>query len=236
MARILVIEDEKPIADIIKYNLEKEGYEVTVAYSGEEGVEAYKEVRPELIVLDLMLPDKDGLTACKEIRQESTVPILILTAKDSEVDRVIGLEIGGDDYVTKPFSNRELLARVRALLRRVSYNSNAVNKKAQKRTIKVGDLKIDFKKAVVEKNGREIELTNREFKLLSYLVEHSDEVLTRDRLLNEVWGMEYFGEDRTVDVTVRRLREKIEDDAGNPRYIMTKRGMGYYFRRPANAS
>ena len=233
MARILIIEDEKPIADIIKFNLENEGYKVITAFNGEEGVNKFREEDPDLIVLDLMLPDKDGLTACKEIRKESVVPILVLTAKDSEVDRVIGLEMGADDYVTKPFSNRELLARVKAILRRVDYGNKAEDIH-ENDVAKIGELKIDFKKAVVEKNGKEIELTNREFKLLSYFVNNRGEILTRDRLLDYVWGYEYLGDDRTVDVTIRRLREKIEEDPGSPSYIMTKRGMGYYFRRTEN--
>ncbi|UMZ75157.1 response regulator [Natranaerofaba carboxydovora] len=233
MSRILIIEDEKPIADIIQFNLENEGYKVITAFNGEEGVNKFREEDPDLIVLDLMLPDKDGLTACKEIRKESVVPILVLTAKDSEVDRVIGLEMGADDYVTKPFSNRELLARVKAILRRVDYG-NKTEDKREKNVVKIGDIRIDFKKAVVEKNGEAIELTNREFKLLSYFVNNRGEILTRDRLLDHVWGYEYLGDDRTVDVTIRRLREKVEDDPGSPSYIITKRGMGYYFRRTEN--
>ncbi len=235
MSKILIIEDEKPIADIIEFNLKNEGYEVITAYNGEEGVFKFKEEKPDLIVLDLMLPDKDGLTACKEIREESLVPILVLTAKDSEVDRVVGLEMGADDYVTKPFSNRELIARIKAILRRVSYGEQIDDRSEAEDIIKVGNLKVDFKKAVVGKNGKSIELTNREFKLLNYLIRNEEEILTRDRLLEHVWGYEYLGDDRTVDVTIRRLREKIEDDPGVPRYIITKRGMGYYFRRPENA-
>lgn len=234
--KILIIEDEKPIADIIKFNLENEGYEALTAYNGKEGVEIFKEQAPDLIVLDLMLPDKDGLSACKEIRETSMIPILVLTAKDSEVDRVVGLEMGADDYVTKPFSNRELLARIKAILRRVDYEYADLEDNYENEEIRIGDLRIDLKKALVEKRGEEIELSNREFKLLNYFVNHIEEILSRDRLLNEVWGYEYLGDDRTVDVTIRRLREKIEDDPGDPCYIMTKRGMGYYFRRPIDAS
>ncbi|OWZ83499.1 winged helix-turn-helix domain-containing protein [Natranaerobius trueperi] len=227
--KVLIVEDEKPIADIIDFNLRKEGYETDIAYDGKEAIKKFDYFSPHVIILDLMLPEKDGFTICKEIRDKSAVPILILTAKDAEVDKVLGLELGADDYVTKPFSNRELLARIKALVRRVSLSSSST--KTEDEILAYQDIKINLKTAEVSKNGRSLDLTYREFQLLVYLVRHKGEVISRDRLLEEVWGLDYIGEDRTVDVTIRRLREKLEDDPGEPNYVMTKRGMGYYLRR-----
>lgn len=227
--KILIVDDEKPISDIIKYNLEKEGYETAVAFDGEEAEKMVDSENPDLIILDLMLPKIDGLEVAREIRKTKDTPIIMLTAKDSELDKVLGLEMGADDYVTKPFSNRELVARVKANLRRQKVNEeNADNK--ENNNIKVGELEINPDAYSVTKNGKEIELTHREFELLYYLAQHLDQVMTRENLLQTVWGYDYFGDVRTVDVTVRRLREKIEDDPSNPKYLITRRGVGYYMK------
>lgn len=225
--KIMVVEDELPIADILKFSLEKEGYEVIVAQDGEEAVVKAGIEQPDLILLDLMLPKKDGFQACQEIRLFSQVPIIMLTARDSEIDKVIGLEIGADDYVTKPFSSRELVARVKANLRR--HNTEPIGHSKPKYVI--GDLIIDTSTYQVTKNSEVIDLTHREFELLAYLARHRGTVLTREHLLHEVWGFDYLGDIRTVDVTVRRLREKIESDPSNPEYILTRRGVGYTMRR-----
>ncbi len=230
--RVLIVEDEQPIADIINYNLEQEGYLTRIAYDGEQGLQEFRDFSPHILILDLMLPGKDGFSVCKEIRSESSIPILVLTAKGSEVDKVLGLELGADDYVTKPFSNRELMARIKALLRRTNYwESEAKQENLDQKILYYADIEINLKTAEVLKNGDRVELTYREFQLFVYLVRHQGEVISRDRLLEEVWGFDFIGEDRTVDVTIRRLREKLEDNPGDPRYIMTKRSMGYYLRR-----
>jgi len=224
-SRILIIDDEKPIVEILKYNLEKNGYSTIEAYDGEEGLRLAQEKNPDLILLDVMLPKMDGFTVLRILRQTMTTPILMLTAKEEEVDKVLGLELGADDYVTKPFSMRELIARVKANLRRSGIN----NGEGMSNVIIVNNLSIDLSKYKVEKNGRPIELTSREFDLLKFLVANRGLIFSREMLLEKVWGYEYFGDVRTVDVTIRRLREKIEDDPANPRYIHTKRGVGYYF-------
>lgn len=231
--KALIIEDEMPIADILEFNLQNEGYETTVAYDGEEGLNQFYNFSPDVIILDLMLPGKDGFTVCKEIRNKSSVPILVLTAKDSEVDKVLGLELGADDYVTKPFGNRELIARLKALLRRSELGAFQGGQGGHEEVAELNykDIYINLKTAEVKRDGQLIDLTYREFQLLVYLVKHQGEVISRERLLEEVWGYDYVGEDRTVDVTIRRLREKLEKDPGKPRYIMTKRGMGYFLRR-----
>lgn len=231
MKKILVVDDEKTISDIIMFNLEKEGYEIKVAYDGEAGLNAFKELSPDLVVLDLMLPKMDGLEVCREIRKISTVPIIMLTAKDSEIDKVLGLELGADDYVTKPFSNRELVARVKANLRRHS-NREAQDAMANTNEIVVGELIVHQDAYIISKRGVEIELTHREFELLHYLAKHIGQVMTREHLLETVWGYDYFGDVRTVDVTIRRLREKIEDTPSHPVYIVTRRGVGYFLRNP----
>ncbi|HHW56334.1 MAG TPA: response regulator transcription factor [Clostridia bacterium] len=222
--RILIVDDEKPLVDIIKYNLQKEGYIIYEAFDGEEALKVAKEQNPDLILLDVMLPKLDGFSVLKTLRQSMTIPILMLTAKEEEVDKVLGLELGADDYITKPFSMRELIARVKANLRRLSLNGNE-----QGNIIYIKNLKIDMSKYKVEKNNKEIELTSREFELLRFLILNKGLVFSRETLLEKVWGYGYFGDIRTVDVTVRRLREKIEDDPSNPRFIHTKRGVGYYF-------
>ncbi len=228
--KILVIDDEKAIADIIKFNLEKEGYKVETAYDGEEGVQAIYKNLPDLVILDIMMPKKDGFQVLKEIRMKYKFPVIMLTAKEEEVDKVLGLELGADDYITKPFSMRELIARVKANLRRVDF-SNSSNPNDFNAMIRSDDLEIDINKYEVRKAGNIIELTLREYELLKFLATSSNQVFSREQLLEEVWGYEYYGDIRTVDVTVRRLREKIEDDSGDFKYILTKRGVGYYFRR-----
>lgn len=229
MKRILVVDDEKPISDIISFNLKNEGFEVLTSFDGEDAIATFNEEQPDLVILDLMLPKVDGLEVCRQIRKESAVPIIMLTAKDSEIDKVLGLELGADDYVTKPFSNRELIARVKANLRR---NSAILNEASEQRSndIEVGDLVIHQDAYTVTKNGEDVELTHREFELLSYLSQHIGQVMTREHLLETVWGYDYFGDVRTVDVTIRRLREKIEDQPSHPTYILTRRGVGYYLK------
>ncbi|GLB46249.1 DNA-binding response regulator [Philodulcilactobacillus myokoensis] len=233
--KILVVDDEKPITDIEKFNLKKEGYDVVVAYDGEEALKKVKDDNPDLIILDLMLPKIDGLDVAREVRKTHDMPIIMVTAKDSELDKVLGLELGADDYVTKPFSNRELVARVKANLRRQTTNENnsqSPDKKNQ--DIKIGDLVIHPEAYSVTKRGKNIDLTHREFELLHYLAEHMGQVMTREHLLQTVWGYDYFGDVRTVDVTVRRLREKVEDNPSHPIWLITRRGVGYYLRNTDN--
>ncbi|WP_265458329.1 response regulator YycF [Enterococcus sp. HY326] len=229
MKKILVVDDEKPISDIVKFNLTKEGFEVSTAYDGEEALEKVKEVEPDLVLLDLMLPKMDGLEVAREIRKTYDMPIIMVTAKDSEIDKVLGLELGADDYVTKPFSNRELIARVKANLRRGAVAKEVDNGQGE---LSIGDLTILPDAYMVTKRGDTIELTHREFELLHYLAKHIGQVMTREHLLQTVWGYDYFGDVRTVDVTVRRLREKIEDNPSHPTYLVTRRGVGYYLRSP----
>ncbi|HEN9444795.1 TPA: response regulator transcription factor [Streptococcus agalactiae] len=233
MKKILIVDDEKPISDIIKFNLTKEGYETATAFDGREALVQYAEFQPDLIILDLMLPELDGLEVAKEVLKTSHIPIIMLSAKDSEFDKVIGLEIGADDYVTKPFSNRELLARVKAHLRRTENIETAVAEESAQNAssdITIGELQILPDAFIAKKRGEEIELTHREFELLHHLATHIGQVMTREHLLETVWGYDYFGDVRTVDVTVRRLREKIEDTPGRPEYILTRRGVGYYMK------
>jgi two-component system response regulator VicR len=229
--KILIVEDEKPIADILKFNLEKEGYETLMAADGEEAVNQALGEDPDLILLDIMLPKKDGFQVLREVREKKQVPVLMLTAKAEEVDKVLGLELGADDYITKPFSIRELLARVKANLRRGDIQVQSAEAEEKNNFVKSGDLEIDINKYEVKKKDDVIELTLREFELLKFLATKSEQVFSREQLLEEVWGYEYYGDIRTVDVTVRRLREKIEDESSNPKYVITKRGVGYYFRR-----
>jgi len=227
--KILVVDDEQPIADIVKFNLEKEGYQVVVAHDGDEAIQLSEDEDPDLILLDIMLPGKDGNEVLREVRKTKNMPIIMLTAKDSEIDKVLGLELGADDYVTKPFSNRELIARVKANLRR-----QQLPEETDKPTkdIVIGALTVFPDAYVVSRDGVQIELTHREFELLHYLARHIGQVMTREHLLETVWGYDYFGDVRTVDVTVRRLREKIEENPSNPAWIVTRRGVGYYLRNP----
>ncbi|MGL4798999.1 MAG: response regulator [Cellulosilyticaceae bacterium] len=230
MQKIAIIEDEKAISDIIKYNLEKEGYQVYTAYDGEAGLQLISQVDPDLILLDIMMPKMDGLQVCKKVRQTKETPIIMLTAKAEEIDKVVGLELGADDYMTKPFGMRELIARIKANLRRSVIGMSEGGTKGTNEVIEEGGLSIDMIKYEVTKNGQIIELTLREFELLKFLVTQKGKVFSRETLLEKVWGYEYYGDVRTVDVTIRRLREKIEDDPSKAGYVLTKRGVGYYFR------
>ena len=225
---ILVIEDEAPIVEILKFNLTKSGYRVLAAFDGEEGYKLALSEKPDLILLDVMLPKMDGFEVCKKIREKHSTPIIMLTARDEEVDKVLGLELGADDYCTKPFSVRELMARVKANIRRTS--SDAPQGESGD-IITFQNLSINPSRYEVKKDDTVIDLTLREFELLKFLAQQSGQIFTRETLLEKVWGYEYFGDVRTVDVTVRRLREKIEDNPASPNFIMTKRGVGYYFNK-----
>ncbi len=224
---ILVVDDEKPIVEILKYNLEKEGFHVITAFDGETALKKAQDEEPDLIVLDIMLPVKDGFSVCREIRSSCDTPIVMLTAKEMEMDKVLGLELGADDYVTKPFSAREVTARIKAVLRRSSVRNN----EHDKRTMTVGKITVDRDELQVYNESRLVELTLREFNLLVFLMLKPGYVYSREQLLDQVWGYDYIGDDRTVDVTVRRLREKLEKDPAKPEYIHTKRGVGYFFKR-----
>jgi DNA-binding response OmpR family regulator len=226
VARILVVEDEASLLAAITYNLRREGHDVLTATDGEQGLHVARQAEPDLLILDLMLPKLDGLEVCRVLRGESAVPILMLTARGEEVDRVVGLELGADDYLTKPFSMRELLARVKALLRRAQMVRHAV---APPERVRVGALDIDLAGRRVTLRGRALTLKPREFDLLAFLAQHPGRVFTREHLLQRVWGYDYHGEARTVDVHVRWLREKLEEDPSSPRVIETVRGVGYRF-------
>lgn len=228
---ILIVDDEQHIVDILVYNLEKEGYNTLQANDGLTAVDIALSQRPDLILLDIMLPKMDGLAVCKRIRHTLNVPILMLTAKDEEIDKILGLELGADDYVTKPFSVRELMARIKANLRKAEVTSIAsVNNEKAENTNKivVGDLSLDLDKFEVKVKDEVVDLTLREFEVLKYLANQPGQVITREILLEKVWGYEYYGDIRTVDVTVRRIREKIEKDTSAPKILITKRGVGYY--------
>ncbi|WP_342471547.1 response regulator YycF [Metasolibacillus sp. FSL H7-0170] len=229
---ILVVDDEKPIADILQFNLIKEGYRVICAYDGDEALQKVEEEQPDLMLLDIMLPKRDGMEVCREVRKKYNFPIIMLTAKGSEIDKVLGLEMGADDYVTKPFSTRELIARVKANMRRLNVIAQAEEAVEETNNIVVGSLTIQPDAYLVLKRDEAIELTHREFELLHYLAKHIGQVMTREHLLQTVWGYDYFGDVRTVDVTIRRLREKIEDNPSHPTWIVTRRGVGYYLRNP----
>lgn len=229
---ILIVDDEKPIVDILVYNLEKEGYNTLEANDGITAVEIATTKRPDLILLDIMLPKMDGLTVCKKIRSSLNVPILMLTAKDEEIDKILGLELGADDYITKPFSVRELMARIKANLRKSEIKETNLNSNEDVKTKKivVGSLELDLDKFEAKVDGEVIDLTLREFEVLKFLATQAGQVITREVLLEKVWGYEYYGDIRTVDVTVRRIRGKIEKDTANPKILITKRGVGYYIR------
>ena len=230
---ILIVDDEKPIVDILVYNLEKEGYNTLEANDGLTAVEIALTKKPDLILLDIMLPKMDGLTVCKKIRSSLNVPILMLTAKDEEIDKILGLELGADDYITKPFSVRELMARIKANLRKteVKENVDVINNDSIKtKKIVVGALELDLDRFEAKVDGEVIDLTIREFEVLKFLANQAGQVITREVLLEKVWGYEYYGDIRTVDVTVRRIRGKIEKDTANPKILITKRGVGYYIK------
>lgn len=242
--KILVVDDEEVLVEAITYNLEQSGYQVLTASDGVSALEIARQEAPDLIVLDIMLPGMDGLEVCRQLRRDkrtSTVPIIMLTAKADEIDKVVGLEVGADDYVTKPFGRRELLARIRALLRRVDYPLEADDRpKTGDATggvpgqthseLIAGPLRIDQAGRRVMCRGQELELQPKQFDLLTYLVRNRGTVLTRDQLLHNVWGYDYVGDTRTVDVHVRWLREKLEEEPANPKLIQTVRGVGYVFR------
>ena len=225
--KILIVDDEKPIVDVLKFNLEKDGYKTIEAYDGEQAVEMALTAKPDLIILDVMLPKMDGFTVCKKIRQKLTCPIIMLTAKEEVVDKIIGLELGADDYMTKPFSVRELTARVKANLRKHVLPEDTQNEQGTDE-LKIKDLVLDVEKYVVVKKGKIIDLTMKEFEVIKLLATHSGQVFTREQILKNVWGYDYYGDVRSVDVTIRRIREKIEKDTSNPKILITKRGVGYY--------
>lgn len=224
--KVLIIDDEEHIVELIKYNLESAGYVTDVMYNGRDGLARAKEMKPSLIILDLMLPLMDGLEVCRNIRKDEELrntPIIMLTAKSEEIDKILGLELGADDYMTKPFSVRELMARIRALLRRISPIEE------EKSVFNFADVTIDYQKHMVTKGEEKVELTLKEYELLETLIRNRGKVLKRDLLLDKIWGYEYAGETRTVDVHIRHLRQKLEDDDKNPVYIETVRGIGYRF-------
>ena len=232
---ILIVDDEKPIVDILVYNLQKEGYHTLEANDGEEAIRIVFEQKPDLILLDIMLPKIDGLTVCKKIRNSFNMPIIMISAKDEEIDKILGLELGADDYITKPFSVRELVARVKANLRKAEVTVKVEEpKKVQKiekeedHIVVMGDLSLNLDKFEVKVRDKVIDLTLREFEVLRYLASQPGQVVTRETLLEKVWGYEYYGDIRTVDVTIRRIRKKIENDTPSPKILITKRGVGYY--------
>lgn len=225
--KILIVDDEKPIVDILKFNLEKEGFTTAVAYDGEEAINIAKSIKPDLILLDLMLPKIDGFNVCKELRKTLICPIIMLTAKEEVVDKIIGLELGADDYMTKPFSIREVIARVKANLRRHTLPEEVEEKNNFNRIV-IKDMQIDADKYIAIIGDKKIDLTTKEFELLKMLSAQPDQIFTREQILKGVWGYDFYGDARTVDVTVRRLREKIEKNPAEPKYIQTRRGMGYY--------
>jgi two-component system response regulator VicR len=226
--KILAVDDESSIIDLLKFNLEKEGYKFISAADGEEGFNKVLNEKPDLVLLDVMIPKMDGLTVCKKIRQEQiNIPVIMLSARGEEIDKILGLEIGADDYITKPFSTRELVARVKANLRKIDQDGASNFNKGNK--ITVGSLTLDLDKFEVNVRGQAItDLTRREFEVLKFLAQKPGQIVTRETLLEKVWGYEYYGDIRTVDVTVRRIREKIERNTANPKILITKRGVGYY--------
>lgn len=226
---ILIVEDEKSIIDILKFNLEKEGYQTICAYDGKEGFRLAGEKNPDLILLDVMLPYMDGFEVCRCIRRSDlNVPIIMITAREDETDKIFGLELGADDYITKPFSLRELLARVKTNMRRAAATDAPPDENSDN-SLKIRDLILDFNRHSVFKNGKSLDLTQREYELIKYLTTHPGKVVSREELMTEVWQYDYYGDLRTVDVAVRRLREKLEDNPAEPVYVITKRGVGYYF-------
>lgn len=234
--KVLVVDDEQSIIDVLVYNLKKEGYETIEATDGITAVNIALEQKPDLMLLDIMLPKLDGLSVCKRVKNYLNIPILMLTAKDAEIDKIVGLELGADDYITKPFSVRELMARVKANLRKNEISNvqkeptTVTNETGTKKdnVIKVNELELDLDRFEVRVRGEVIDLTLREFEVLKFLATQPGQVVTRETLLEKVWGYEYYGDIRTVDVTVRRIREKIEKDTSSPKILITKRGVGYY--------
>ncbi len=231
--KILIVEDEISLQETLAYNLKKQGYEVVIAGDGPSAIEAVRNSKPDLILLDIMLPGMDGFEVCRKLRSEVSTPVLMLTARDDEIDRVVGLEVGADDYLTKPFSMRELIARVKAMLRRVKIIRDEINLlnigADQKSFYEFDKIKIDLGRRELRVDNIIVNLKPKEFELLIYLIKHKNQVLSRDQILESVWGWEYIGDSRTVDVHVRWLREKIEEDPSNPKRIITARGAGYRF-------
>ena len=224
MTRVLVVEDEPNLREPLVYLLEKEGYQVIEAENGNDAVDSFRKNSPDLILLDLMLPGMSGNEVCRSIRLESQVPIIMITAKDTEIDKVVGLEIGADDYVTKPYSTRELLARMKAVLRRGAEVSTS-----EVGLLKAGPVVMDLDRHTVSVNGEPIQMPLKEFELLELLIENVNRVLTRGQIIDRVWGSNYFGDTKTLDVHVKRVRSKIEDDPSRPRHLITVRGLGYKF-------
>ena len=233
---VLIVDDEKPIIDVLMYNMEREPFNLIEAYDGKMALEMAFKYKPDIILLDVMLPKIDGLTVCKRIKNVMNVPIIIISAKGEEVDKIVGLEIGADDYITKPFSVREVVARIKANLRKAEADNSFKNiedikqEKVEEhdKIITIGELVINVDKFEVQVRNKPIELTLREFEVLKYLASQPGQVVTRETLLEKVWGYEYYGDIRTVDVTIRRIREKIEVDTSTPKLLITKRGVGYY--------
>jgi two-component system, OmpR family, response regulator len=229
--KVLIAEDDKNLLDILRYNLEKEGYQVVTAQTGVQALEKTRSEKPDLLILDIMLPEIDGFEICRIIRKEMTIPILMLTAKADEVDKIVGLELGADDYMTKPFSTRELLARIKAMLRRVEMVSESLTTSSTTTStvLEFGELKLDTARHVVTRNNTPVDLGPKEFDLLAFLMLNKGQVFSRDTLLDKVWGYEFTGDTRTVDVHVRWLRQKIEASPEKPVYLCTIRGVGYKF-------
>lgn len=228
--KILIVEDEKNLLDILAYNLNLQGYTIETATNGPNALEKARNINPDLILLDIMLPEMDGFEVCRQIRKDLSIPILMLTARDDEIDRVVGLEVGADDYLTKPFSMRELIARVKALLRRVHMLNNMQKEESSEHTIYTsGNLVVDETRREARLNDQPIKLKPKEYDLLLFLIKHKRQVLSRERILEKVWGWDFFGNSRTVDVHIRWLREKIESNPDNPDRIITIRSAGYLF-------
>jgi len=222
---VLVVDDEKTLVKALTFNLEKEGFRVEQAYDGEEALNKVFALKPDIVVLDLMLPKVDGFEVCRQIRKKTDIPIIMLTARGEDIDKVLGLELGADDYLTKPFNSRELVARIKAILRRSLFREEETKKIA-----KIGNLQVDLLQHRVRLEGKDINLTSKEFALLSFLVANAGNVYSREQLLEQVWGYDYYGDVRTVDVHIRHLREKLEQDPGNPNLILTVWGTGYKIR------
>ena len=228
-ANVLVVEDEENILEALRYSLEREGYAVHTAVDGEEGLNLARQHSPDLIILDVMLPKMDGFELCRILRSETDVPIIMLTARGEEIDRIVGLEMGADDYVTKPFSTREFMVRIRNMLRRSRHSANAQSTSASGDNIVAGDLEVNLASRVVRRAGAAVEMKPREFDLLALLVKNAGRAFSRDQILQQLWGHDYYGDSRTVDVHVRWLREKIELNPSKPRRLVTVRGVGYRF-------